>query len=214
METTMNNIFVYNNYKNSDLIRDWKKEVLIRWETECINLKKFRVNRWVVIYCKGWIQWKQFTSTTKWIFHLFTLNSEDLTKVPKLKLMKIFLKGKMLPLEEDQRIFTWFGICSVEKSVFHNAKTLCTVLNVINYAYQVLIFGASVLYFFKFISIDLVEALNSLHQTVGLFGVLYSLTVALLYRTEIRSIFSKYQQFYDECKFILKSQYNILVDYK
>lgn len=107
----------------------------------------------------------------------------------------------MIPLEEDQRIFTWFDVCSVEKSNFQYKRVLFKVLNVINYVYQVLIFGASVLYFFTFISVNLVEALNSLHQTVGTFSVLYSLTVATLYKNEIRNIFSKYQQFYDECKY-------------
>lgn len=108
----------------------------------------------------------------------------------------------MIPLEEDQRIFTWFGVCSLEKSYFSHKKVLFKVLNVINYVYQVLIFGASLLYFFTFISIDLVEALNSLHQTVGIFSVLYSLTVAILYKNQIRNIFSKYQEFYDECKYV------------
>lgn len=97
-------------------------------------------------------------------------------------------------------IFTWFGICANEKPVCHNTKNVFFVLNVINYIYQVLIFRASLLYFFKFFSVDLVEALNSLHQTVGLFSVIYSVTITMLNKRQIREIFSKYQQFYNECK--------------
>lgn len=109
----------------------------------------------------------------------------------------------MKPLVTNQKVLTWICICPVDKNATKfekSARIGITSLIVITLFCG---FIASVVFFVKFVSIDLEKSLYTVFQIVGTLLILYSFIVLYLFRNEINAIFEHLTEIYDECKLLL-----------
>lgn len=106
----------------------------------------------------------------------------------------------MKPLVTNQQVLTWLCICPIEKSVTKFEK--CAQIGITSLFVLTLFCGltASVVYFVKFVSIDLEKSLYTVLQIGGTLLVLYTFTVLCLSRNKINAVFEHLTQIYDECK--------------
>lgn len=105
-----------------------------------------------------------------------------------------------MPLQEVQRIFTWFCICPIDANSSRLAKNYRLWFTTVHYIFQTATLCSSMIYFAKCVSIDLVEALHVFCQAVGLANGFYCITVGILQRDKINGLFAKYREFYAASK--------------
>lgn len=108
---------------------------------------------------------------------------------------------KMQPLATSRLMLEWISSCSVDKSTTtarqkfgQTAHTLFIVM--INVTSSI----ASVVYCFKFGSIDFNNATFAFMITIGQFGLIYFLFAAFQMRHQIADIFNNLSQIYKKCE--------------
>lgn len=118
----------------------------------------------------------------------------------------------MIPLDENKKVFTWFGICPLDGRSPQRTKSYRYIVIFLFYFGMTCMFLSSVTYFAKHVSNDLENALYALFEIVGIFNSLFSVTVGIFLNKKIAEIFKNYEQFYAESEY-LNHEFNEIHQY-
>lgn len=102
---------------------------------------------------------------------------------------RIFLWTKMEPLMRTKYLFTWLCMCSSNVPTTIRQKTAYIGVASTILALNIFCLGSNLIYFIKFVSTDLKEALFAFMTVYGNFAMLYTLINALRLRRKINGIF-------------------------
>lgn len=80
--------------------------------------------------------------------------------------------GKMKPLETNRSVLIWFCLYPFDKNMKLHLKLLYTIFALSIFLMNVCALVSSIVFFFKFLSINLEESFYSLFQITGIFGVI------------------------------------------
>lgn len=107
----------------------------------------------------------------------------------------------MKPLKTCQRVLMWFCVCPTNEAITKSEKMAHKILTFFLVASIMSIFVSCSIYFWKFVLIDLEEALNAVYQNAGLFSALYMFVVVYLSRPQINAIFDDLSEIYRKSEF-------------
>lgn len=116
----------------------------------------------------------------------------------------------MKPLATIHRCLIWLSVHPAEKSVKKWQKITHTIFAVCILAIQILAFVASLVFCWKFFSIDLEKCLFAFMIVAGAFGSIYMMAVAIvMMRRKVGAFFKDLTTIYDACKYsMLQIEHN------
>lgn len=103
-------------------------------------------------------------------------------------------------LKENYETFVLLGICSPDKSINRWLKIFYGFISVFCLIILFIGFVSSSIYFIKYFSINLANAICVVYHIVASSVIIYSLILAHIKRGGIEKIFDHFQTFYDACK--------------
>lgn len=115
--------------------------------------------------------------------------------------MLFLLGAKMIALGENRRVFTLLGMCPVNEGNNHSLKYYRFISIATFYVVQVSMLLSSTIFFVKYVSSDLENALYAFFQSVGMFSSIYAMTLGIILNQKIYEIFKNYEQFYGKCEY-------------
>lgn len=105
----------------------------------------------------------------------------------------------MKPLATTQQILTWICILPADKNISTWSKRGYIALVLALILADFTVFVSSLMYVFKFISIDVLETSIGLYQVAASIIMANAIIVAFLFRHKIPSIFEKLSEIYETC---------------
>lgn len=111
----------------------------------------------------------------------------------------------MQPLTTCRRVLTWLGVCPISGNVskFERFDPIVVSFLIISSVSVALV--ASMVFFVKFLSVDLEKSLQTLLQIAGALSILYSFIVLYISRNKISAVFDHLKQIFDASKIFFRS---------
>lgn len=103
-------------------------------------------------------------------------------------------------MNQSYQIFVLLCICSPNANPTKSIRIRNVIFSVIAFVYQLLGLIASCVYIVRYFTTNLANTLCAGYQMSGLLSILYTLSIAYIWRENIQTIFDAFQIFYDECK--------------
>lgn len=104
---------------------------------------------------------------------------------------------KLIPLEAYREVMTWLGFYPFENGTSQSKKWICIMFGWGVFFVNAAACVSSVIFFFKYVSIDLEESLYSAIQIFGVGGITCLMISSFLLRKTIFSIFQQLSEFYE-----------------
>lgn len=106
----------------------------------------------------------------------------------------------MKPLSTCQRIFGYISVIQIEKDTSKSKKVLSKAFLVGTIGFDLIVMIGSILYFLRFVLIDLETSLSAIFQIAGSLGLLNSLIVTFFTGHKLLTIIKNLEKIYKSSK--------------
>lgn len=114
---------------------------------------------------------------------------------------------KMKPLATNQRVLTWLNLHPADETAKRMEKAAYALVYLTIAVVYLTLFASSVMYFLKFISVDLKESLAAVIQIAPAISLLNAMVFTFLLRNKTAAVFKKLSDIYEASK----KKYQILL---
>lgn len=109
---------------------------------------------------------------------------------------------KMKPMDQSYQIFVLLCICSPNANPTKSMQIRNVIFAVITFVYQLLGLISSCVYIVRYFTTNLANTLCAGYQMSGLLSILYTLSIAYIWRGKIQAIFDDFQIFCDKSEYV------------
>lgn len=107
----------------------------------------------------------------------------------------------MQPLATIRRMMTWLSMCPPDETATERQKKAYVAHTLTVLFLNVISFIASLAFCLKYVLVDFDGATYAFMTTVGQFGLIYFMIIAILMRQQIRGVFLSMSTIYNSSKF-------------
>lgn len=111
------------------------------------------------------------------------------------------IQPKMQPLATTRRMMMWLAMCSADESSSESQKEAYLAHALAVFLLNLIGFTASLAFSFKYVKTDFDSAMFAPMTTIGEFGLIYFMVVAILMRHQIENIFTSLSTMYKSSNF-------------